>query len=74
MHLTRGDLTTEVWKRFRQDLEERLEALRASNDPMHLTEAQTIAIRGKIAMVKEWLALSADDQHESADDLMAGIN
>ncbi len=58
--MTPQDFQTGTWKRLTKHLEQRLQALRESNDST-MSESNTAVIRGKIAMVKELLALSPDD-------------
>ena len=58
--MTPQDFQTGTWKRLTKHLEQRLQALRESNDST-MSESSTAAIRGKIAMVKELLALSVED-------------
>ena len=61
--MTPQDFRTDTWRRLTKHLEDRLQALRQSNDTPS-SETATATIRGKIAMVKELLALSSDSASE----------
>lgn len=54
--LTREDIGTKTWKRLRAILLEKQERLRAKNDADH-DPIRTAHIRGKLAAVKDLLAL-----------------
>lgn len=54
--LTQAEKHSALWARLRKHMSERLEGLRAQNDH-HQPESQTAGLRGKIAEVKEFLAL-----------------
>lgn len=54
--LAQVDRTSPTWLRVKEQLEERLAELRAQNDKT-ATEAQTEKLRGRIAEVKDLIAL-----------------
>jgi hypothetical protein len=54
--LSQYDTDSAVWLRMKKFLEEKLTELRVSNDE-HRSELETAAIRGKIKLTKEFLAL-----------------
>lgn len=58
VHLTREDLRSSTWARFEQDLQARIDALRVENDSFSDHETTTKR-RGRIAELKEWLALAS---------------
>lgn len=64
--MTPQDFRTDTWRRFTKHLAARLEELREANDTP-ASELATAAMRGKIAMVKELLALSPDSASEDVD-------
>lgn len=72
-HLQPQDLHSDVWKRFTQFLERRLEQLRELNDGPH-DAAKTSEIRGSIKEIKRILDLtkpvgsSAEPVHERIVD------
>lgn len=55
--MLREDFRSTTWKRLTQLLQERLEALRESNDYLSNGPEKTAAIRGQIAEVKRILSL-----------------
>jgi len=61
-HLQPDDFNTGVWKRFRKDLEVTLGELRELNDLPQAKDTdtdymQTVALRARIALLKELLEL-----------------
>lgn len=65
MKLTQADMVTATWLRIREQLEERLEALRRKNDHA-LSEIETSRIRGRIAEIKSLLEPEVE-QNEAID-------
>lgn len=59
--LTRADFDSRTWERMRAVLEARLQTLRIENDD-RLDEVKTASIRGRIAELKELLALDQRGQ------------
>lgn len=59
--LTRADFESRTWDRLRALLEQRLAAQREQND-QRLDEVKTAHIRGRIAELKELLALGQQAQ------------
>jgi hypothetical protein len=57
--LTRADFQTRTWDRLAAHLEARLAAHRADNDN-RLDEVKTATLRGRIAEIKELLALAQE--------------
>ena len=58
--LFKSDFQTSTWKRFTQELQDRLQSLRELNDQASHDATKTAAIRGQIAEVKRLLALRAE--------------
>jgi hypothetical protein len=58
--LTPHDKASSAWVRIKQHLEARLVTLRTQNDKT-MPEAETENLRGRIAEVKELLALDKDE-------------
>lgn len=59
MILTDADKLNPLWLRLEQHYQQRLEELRVKNDAP-LSEADTIALRARIAETKAFLALGKD--------------
>lgn len=55
--LEQQDRDSGTWKRLKVQLEEELATQRVRNDSVNLTPEQTAATRGRIALIKEILAL-----------------
>lgn len=64
-HLTREDLRSKTWERLVQDMDARLAALRVENDSSSDHDTTTKR-RGRIAELKEWLALALQAQSSEA--------
>lgn len=62
---TRADVHSRVWDNLLEDLQARLNHLRVENDSAG-DEVTTAKRRGRIAELKEWLALA--EQARSRDD------
>lgn len=56
MTLTEQEKQSAVWVKLRDHMNERLESLRCQNDG-DLTPEQTIKLRGRVAQLKELLAI-----------------
>lgn len=67
MNLTEQELQSAVWLRLKEDYQKRLESLRKQNDRHALTDVETATIRGRIAEVKQFLAI-ADPKPEINDE------
>lgn len=67
MKLTPHEQQSAVWIKLRDHLTERLDALRKNNDG-DLTPEQTAKLRGRIAALREILALSKDEQVQAEID------
>ena len=65
-HLTREDLRSKTWERLTEDLRARLDALRIENDSFGDHDTTTKR-RGRIAELKEWLALAELVQAQSSE-------
>lgn len=63
--LNEADLQTAVWLKLKKHLEERLESLRRKNDS-DATETKTSKVRGRIAEVKELLAMAEPKKLQTA--------
>ncbi|OGT57521.1 MAG: hypothetical protein A3E01_08255 [Gammaproteobacteria bacterium RIFCSPHIGHO2_12_FULL_63_22] len=61
------DLQTAVWKKITAHLEQRIQALRERNDK-ELDDTKTAKLRGRIAEVKELMALDQPAPSVDADD------
>lgn len=57
-YLIQDDFHTPTWKRFTQTLQAELVRLRESNDASTKDQIETAVIRGRIAAIKEALALA----------------
>lgn len=66
--MTADDFRSPTWRRFTQELQERLQVLRELNDSSANTEDKTALIRGQISEVKRLLSL-APVASERAHDL-----
>jgi hypothetical protein len=55
--LNAADRETLLWRKLRKHLESELADLRERNDSIKHTEQQTAVIRGRIAQIKDLLAL-----------------
>lgn len=64
-HLTREDLRSRTWEHLVEEMTARLEALRLENDSFSDHETTTKR-RGRIAELKEWLALASQAQPRDA--------
>lgn len=58
--LNSHDKASQLWLNLKKHYEERLHNLRCKNDNGTLNEQRTAAIRGEIAMIKEFLGLDKD--------------
>lgn len=58
--LTAGEKSHPLWARLKSHLQDQLGAMRVRNDDQTLTDAQTAALRGRIAAFKQVLALGED--------------
>ena len=56
------DLRSLVWRKFNDELRDRLADLRRQNDSPSNDEIQTAVIRGRIAEVKRILSLDASSE------------
>ena len=65
VNLTREDLRTTAWAHLIEDLQLRLLALREENDSFS-DEITTAKRRGRIAELKEWIALAQQAQPRDA--------
>jgi hypothetical protein len=65
MIFTPAELATPVWAKLREHLTERLSSHRAANDCGVLAETETARLRGRIAELKDLLAI---EQQPAADD------
>lgn len=73
---TRSDVHSRVWDNLLEDLTARLNELRVENDSFGDAET-TAKRRGRIAELKEWLALaeqarSSDDTRQRVSSFQAG--
>lgn len=67
--LTKADKQSSVWLKLKKHFEERLAEKRVRNDSLELTDAQTAALRGEIAVLKYSIALGETlDQSMEADE------
>lgn len=57
MRLTEQEIQSAVWIKLREHMEQKLAALRSQNDG-DLSHEQTIKLRGRVAQLKELLALA----------------
>lgn len=64
-HLTREDLRSRTWEHLIAEMADRLAALRIENDSFSDHDTTTKR-RGRIAELKEWLALA--EQAQRSDD------
>ena len=62
MKLTTYERESALWKKLEEYLEEKLSIYRSRNDG-DLSEIETARLRGRISMVKEFLALSEAPEH-----------
>lgn len=69
MKLDERDLQSALWLRLRAHLSERMEVYRRQNDGA-LTPEETTRLRGRIAQLKEILALHEPEQSGETDDAM----
>jgi hypothetical protein len=60
LELAPGEKSHPLWIRLKAHLQDRLAAARVSNDNPALTEPETAALRGKIAMLKTLIQLGDD--------------
>jgi len=67
MKLTEGDKLSAVWQKLDPYLKERLATLRAQNDG-ELDAIATARLRGKLAAIKEILALADAGPVQAEDD------
>lgn len=68
MKLTQAEANSPLWDKLRQHFEARLAELRAKNDSDLLDAIKTSHLRGRLASVKEILAL---DRQEPAPETQA---
>jgi hypothetical protein len=65
--LTEGDRNNATWKRLQDHYEKRLAQLRERNDKPR-SHDDTLSLRGRIAEVKELLALGTDKPPTPSED------
>lgn len=58
--LTKGQRIDPFWLVLKPELEKEIERLRRKNDDAKLTQEQTSALRGRIAALKDLLAIGED--------------
>lgn len=68
-HLRKADFRTDAWKRVRLEIEAELAKARERLESFENTEASTAQLRGKIAALKNMLAL---EKAPAADPRQAG--
>lgn len=69
--LRREDFATPTWKQLTAHINTRISELRIDNDVLSRTEHQTAVIRGRIAELKELLALA--EKFSASDDAGPGL-
>jgi hypothetical protein len=68
------DTQSRTWQTVKRHLEQRLIACRQKNDRIGLTEAETAALRGEIAAIKNLLDLPKTTAPVEVDDPGYGTN
>ena len=67
MNLTRLEQSSSVWLKLQAHVNERIDTLRSQNDG-ELSEVVTAKLRGRIAELKQILALASQQEPVQADD------
>lgn len=68
MKLARHDIETALWRKLEEYIEQRMDVLRKTNDG-DLDALQTARLRGRIAELKNLLALSKDEPAQEVADV-----